>query len=55
MQASYNGIAVPVDGKAIEYSNGKLRFPTIRLSLSLKAMERDGISGRIRSGCSTRL
>src|SRR5258708_38357798 len=27
MQASYNGIAVPTDGQAIEYSNGKFMVP----------------------------
>lgn len=27
MQASYNGIAVPADGQAIEYSNGKFTVP----------------------------
>ena len=27
MQSSYNGIAVPVDGKAIEYANGKYTVP----------------------------
>src|SRR3982074_2654512 len=27
MQSSYNGIAVPTDGQAIEYSNGKFTVP----------------------------
>ena len=27
MQASYNGIAVPANGQAIEYSNGKFTIP----------------------------
>ena len=27
MKASYNGVAVPADGKAIEYSGGKFSVP----------------------------
>jgi isocitrate dehydrogenase len=54
MQASYNGIAVPTDGQAIEYSNGKFTVPDHPI---IPFIEGDGTGrrhiGRRRTGCRT--
>ena len=54
MQASYNGIAVPTDGQAIEYSNGKFTIPNHPIIPFIEGDGTGAISGRLRSGCSMR-
>ena len=53
MQKSYNGVALPQGGEAIQYANGKFRCRITPSSRSSKATAPAAISGEPRSVSST--